>query len=561
MRQSTRVKHTKLTPPGGNHQRAKNIPSKANETSSPEEADPEAFTSTLDTIEHSLQGLAGEGVQLYTHPGTRAKNLLAIQQALGNRTVQRLMQRQGPTDAGAAGGAPPNPDAGLPEDLRAFRTRGPVPADVNGTTIVPSTDIGGFNARYDPASMVLTIKLNIGMNFVDSMKINGNRVTASESSMDDSAIAINRILSRLTGERLTKALDQVIQQWTWTKPTDPRIDIWMAAYRANVTVAWSSASTGIVFQGSRAGWESQLAAVNVVVNTRDITSLAAGTPIPGPHPVHCQASIYKTPDADVFGANVAPGTAASATDQYLSLGSGQVTAQSHLLTQSVHFANNSSTLGPKARDTLKRWIISFQATPGTTGNSIAITGHANTRGEKTVAGHERNLQLSLDRAQSVETFLKTTSVEGSLLRNAETRINAVAGVGGGGAGEEAEWRKVDIVVGSGQGQNIAAHEFGHMLGLSDEYASTPKRDAAGNIVKDTSGAAVTRGLISGTGGDVGTATGHNELAKKMGLGGSVHENNDNIMSLGSTILPQHYATFMEALHTVTGITDWKVKPK
>lgn len=324
--------------------------------------------------------------------------------------------------------------------------------------------------------------------------------------------------------------------------------------------AWGSAGTGIIFQGSRPGWESQLARINVVVNTQNITSLAPGTPVPGPQPVHCKADIYKTPDEDVFGANVAPGSPTSGTDQKLELGSGQVVAQSHLLTHWARFANNSSTIGSRAKEILKKWIISFQATPGTPGNSIAITGHANTKGENTEAGRERNLQLSFDRAQAVETFLKTTSVEGSLLRNAETRINAVAGVGAGGAGEEAEWRRVDIVVGSGQGQNIAAHEFGHMLGLFDEYASTPKRDAAGNPVTDVQGNQVTRGLISGTGADVGTKTGHDTLATSMGLGGSVNENNDNIMSLGSTVRPQHYATFMEALHNITGVNDWRVKP-
>jgi hypothetical protein len=100
-----------------------------------------------------------------------------------------------------------------------------------------------------------------------------------------------------------------------------------------------------------------------------------------------------------------------------------------------------------------------------------------------------------------------------------------------------------------------------MLGLGDEYASTPKRDDAGNIVHDpTTHEEVSRGLVTGTGGDVGTTASHNQLAKDMGLGGSVHENNDNIMSLGSTILPQHYATFMLALHTVTGVNDWRVKP-
>ncbi len=565
MSQSTRVKHAKIPLPGNKRQQVKNLSPKPSETSSPEESAPEILTSTMDTIEQSLQGFAGDGVQLSTDPGRRAKNLLAIQRALGNRTVQRLVQRQRGTEPAPAARVTavpqPAPDMSLPEDLRTFRAAGPVPADANGTTIVPSTGMGGFNARYDPISMALTITLNIGMNFLDGMKITGNHVKATKDTMEPSEIAINRNLSQLRGEKLTKALEKVKEQWTWSGAGDPRISTWMATYRGNVMGAWSSAGTGIIFQGSRPGWDSQLARINVVVHTQNIAGLAPGTPTPGPQPVHTQADIYKTPDEDTeFGANVSPGTAASGTDQKLELGSGQVTGQSHLLTTRVHFGNNSSTLSSRAKEGLKKWIISFQATPGTPGDSIAITGHANTKGEKTEAGHERNLQLSLDRALAVEDFLKTTSVEGSLLRNAETRIDAIVGVGAGGAGEEAEWRRVEIVVGSGQGQNIAAHEFGHMLGLFDEYASTPKRDAAGNPITDAKGNPISRGLINGTGDEVGVKTGHDALATSMGLGGSVNENNDNIMSLGSTIRPQHYATFMEALHNVTGVNDWRVKP-
>jgi hypothetical protein len=89
--------------------------------------------------------------------------------------------------------------------------------------------------------------------------------------------------------------------------------------------------------------------------------------------------------------------------------------------------------------------------------------------------------------------------------------------------------------------------------------NTPERDRNGKPKKDENGDESSRGLISGTGGDVGSTSGHNALATEMGLGGSVRENNANIMSLGSTILPQHYATFMSALHTISGINDWRVK--
>jgi outer membrane protein OmpA-like peptidoglycan-associated protein len=439
-----------------------------------------------------------------------------------------------------------------------------MPAAAAGTPITIGG--GGFNARYDPVGMALTITLNLAMNFIDGMRISGERVTATQSSMAGSAVQINAMLSRLRGERRTQALARVREEWQWTGASDPRITAWMATYRGSVMGAWGSAGSGIIFQGSRPGWDTQLARVNLVVNTTNVTSPAPGTPAPGPQPVHCRADIYKTPDRDLFGAQVTGGTPATGTTArtpgLLELGSGQATptGQSNLLTQSVFFGNNSSTLNTAARDKLRKWIISFQATPGTTGNSISITGRASTTGNSTEAGAQRNTDLSFARALAVENFLKTTSVEGSLLRNAATRIDVITGVGAAGAGEEAEWRRVDIVVGTGQGQNIAAHEFGHMLGLDDEYASTPRRDAAGNPVLDAEGNEITRGLISGTGGEVGSTTGHNQLATDMGLGGSVHENNDNIMSLGSTVRPQHYAPFMSALHTVSGINDWRVKP-
>jgi outer membrane protein OmpA-like peptidoglycan-associated protein len=543
--------------------------SRAGEHGAQDGLDIHALGSGLEQLENGLQGLAGPGVSLTMDPAARRQNMLALQRTLGNHLARKAVQRETgtPSPAPAPGVTPPStaptPPSTLPQDLRDFRARGAMPAAATGTLVTISG--GGFSARYDPVGMTLTIPLNLGMNFINGMRITGERVAATENSMNPSAVAINAMLARLNPEQRARALDRVREGWMWTGASDPRITTWMSTYRSNVTGAWGSTGSGIVFQSSRAGWESQLARVNMVVNTQNITSLAAGAPIPGPQPIHCRAEIYKTPDGDLFGAEVAPGTAASGTTPRtpgtLRLGSGQVTAagESHLLTQRVFFDNNSSTLNAAAQDRLRKWIISFQATPGTPGNSIAITGRSSTTGNATAGGRRRNTELALARARAVSTFLRSTVVEGSLLRNASTRINTVTGVGSEGAGEEEGWRRVDIVVGTGQGQNIAGHEFGHMLGLDDEYASTPTRDASGNLVLDANGDEITRGLISGTGGDVGTAASHSALSQRMGLGAAVHENNDNIMSLGSTIRPQHYAPFMSALHTVTGISDWRVR--
>ena len=526
----------------------------------------EAMSQTLESVDQSMGGQGGGIGQVSIAPGSRGQYLQAMQRMVGNRAVQRMVQRDnldggvpsGPTDAGSTvAGVAADP---TPQDLLDFRAAGPYPAADNGTTIIPRTGLGGFNARYDPASQALNITLNIGFNFINGMNITGNTFTAAENSMVNSAIRLNRMLSRLRGPQRQTALDQVREQWQWTGAADPRITTWMAAYKANVENVWSGASTGHVFQGSRPGWESQLANVNVVVNTANITSLAAGVPIPGPQPVHCQSSIYKTPDANLFGAFVTGGAADSGTDQSLSLGSGQIVAQSHILEQQVTFGNNSSVLDSDAQAHLRRIIISFQAPGGGTGSTIDIIGRASTTGQTSEAGRQRNTTLATERAQAVDTFLRTTTVEGRTLANATTRIQSVTSTGAEGESETANSRRADINFGGGQGQNIAAHEFGHMLGLGDEYASTPQKDASGAVVNDASGNPVTRGVVSGTGGDVGDATTHDQLARDMGMSsGAVFENNDNIMSLGSTVRPQHYATFMQALRAVTSINDWKLR--
>jgi hypothetical protein len=79
--------------------------------------------------------------------------------------------------------------------------------------------------------------------------------------------------------------------------------------------------------------------------------------------------------------------------------------------------------------------------------------------------------------------------------------------------------------------------------LADEYAT----DAGG--------------LLSGTGKNVGDATAQDQLVKDIGEKGSVCENNNNIMSGGSMVRKQHYATFGYALGKLTAMStsDWKIK--
>lgn len=456
-----------------------------------------------------------------------------------------------PTDAGPVAGVPTDTTAdqnAIPEDLQAFRNHGPYPGDAIGQTITPESGMGGFNARYDPASMTLSIIMNIAMTFVDGVSINGNRFVANDPGLQPLVDRANR----LRGAARQQAMERVRNDWQW----HGQEDAWMETYKQSVSNAWSQK---FAFQSTKPGWQTQLANVQVVINTSKVAAPAGpapAPPAPGAGPIHCQARILKTRDDNTMvNAEVGAGDGANATDQTLTLGSGQAISLSQNLTTKIWFPSGSAQLQPAERDTLRRFIISYQAPAGSSGTSIEITGRANTKG----GTPELNQQLSEQRANAVANFLRSTTVEGHTLANAATRIKSVTGAGTTGADENSDWRRVDIVVAGGQGQNVAAHEFGHMIGLDDEYASTPKRDKHGNIVTDADGDPVSRGLISGTGGDVGDTTAHNALSQRMGLGGSVAENNDNIMSLGNTIRPQHYATFMQALHNVTGMSEWGPK--
>jgi outer membrane protein OmpA-like peptidoglycan-associated protein len=508
------------------------------------------------------------GTGKYQPESTEGKQLLAhelthvVQQtgAVQPRTIMRQDLDGGvatappqPTDAGPVAGVPTDATAdpnAIPEDLQQFRDHGAYPGDALGQTITPETGLGGFNARYDPVSMTLAITVNIAMTFVDGITLNGNRFVANDPGLQPLVDRANRT----RGAARQQLIQRVQDNWQW----HGQEDAWMQTYKQSVADAWSKRFT---FQSTKSGWQAQLANVQVVINTwKDVAtggaSGATAPPAGAVQPVHCHARILKTRDDNTsVNAEVGGGDAANATDQTLTLGSGQAITTAQNLTTTIWFPSGTAALQPAQRDTLRRFIISYQAPTGGSGSSIDITGHANTTG----GNPERNQKISEDRANAVAEFLRTTTVEGKTLANAATRIRSVTGAGTTGATESPDWRRVDIVVAGGQGQNTAAHEFGHMIGLGDEYATTPKHDSHGNPVTDPTGRHISRGLITGTGGEVGDATTHNDLSQRMGLGGSVAENNDSMMSLGNTIRPQHYATFMQALRNVTGMTEWGLK--
>ena len=207
--------------------------------------------------------------------------------------------------------------------------------------------------------------------------------------------------------------------------------------------------------------------------------------------------------------------------------------------RTLSFDNGKSELTAGHKTTLAGFTRTYQGDPShgaSAKNKIVLTGSASARGSKA-----SNRKLSAARITAVRDELK------SLGWDVTARIETV-NQGEDKADQAKPDNKHDRTVRldvKGTGQTTVAHEFGHSFGLRDEYA-----------VKDKKG---TPGDIMGTGGQTGLETGHSKLAKASGVkDGAIYENNENIMSVGNAVKPQHYATFWEALTKTTGNTDWQV---
>ena len=109
--------------------------------------------------------------------------------------------------------------------------------------------------------------------------------------------------------------------------------------------------------------------------------------------------------------------------------------------------------------------------------------------------------------------------------------------------EDANDRRVDMIVDGGAAQILAAHEFGHAFGLDDEYAIDPGGFIVGHRRRTRAPPPTTTTQTKA----MTDAIGH---APRRGRS---HENNADIMSLGNEVGAQHYSMFHAALCELTGI--------
>jgi outer membrane protein OmpA-like peptidoglycan-associated protein len=155
---------------------------------------------------------------------------------------------------------------------------------------------------------------------------------------------------------------------------------------------------------------------------------------------------------------------------------------------------------------------------------VTVTGRASKDGSA-----DRNASLSEARARNVSNEIVKGGAQVQPTSDSK---------GAEGASEDPAWQRADITVGSFESeQRTVVHEFGHMLGLDDEY---PTADPA--LPTDPAGER-----------PVGAPPTHAPLVQALMPGQQpvLAHHSENVMSNGEVVRPHHYVVFLEALGTVT----------
>lgn len=399
--------------------------------------------------------------------------------------------------------------------------------------VTPSTGRGGFRVGYDPGHEgVEHVSMNTKVEFKDLITFSGGVAVATEARWAPAAVTVNAL------PEVDRAAAAAGYMWT----SDAKA-AFLTDMQARVEGAWSRQHE---FHVNRPQWDWIGATVDV-----DIAA-AEGTRADGDH---LAIKAYQMPPTESMSTYsqasfVNGGTSASNADQTgeFSVNDLNPRPDPTLRTRSVFFGNNDDALDATDTAFLDSFIRTFEGAPSDPRShptQVQVIGFSSARGRAA-----DNQALAQRRADAVSAYLAA---------NGWTNVAARVQVSSKGATESdatdpdnANDRRVDLIVDNNDRQIVVDHEFGHAFGLDDEYAVA---DSAGNA-----------GLISGTGGNAGAAADHDAMVKRMtdadgvALPGAIAENNDGIMSLGNAVRPQHYAPFHEALCQVSGVGEWSLGP-
>jgi outer membrane protein OmpA-like peptidoglycan-associated protein len=407
----------------------------------------------------------------------------------------------------------------------AFKGHAPFgPQDVIGGE--GSSTTGGFEATYTPASEELTVRVRCGVVFKDAITGSGEALTADPS--------VPNLLASLPPPGPARTAFVQAHQWQGADKA-----AFLTKMKGVVEKAWSGQYE---FHVNKPSWQWIGSTVHVDIQATEQSGGRAANE-------HLEIEVIKLPPTESLGtvgggSFTEPGSATSATDQKMTVGSTDVDPRiDNLLRDSVLFDNDSAELSPEAVTAINQFAARFQGaaagTPGSQPASITLEAHTSLPGTKAY-----NMTLAQKRADAVRAQLVSAG-----FTNVTSRVSDDIQGSAGASGEAAHDRRVDMIAGDGAAQAVMAHEFGHAFGLGDEYANDP---GAG---------------LGGTPQPSGTRASHDALTQQMetaggeATNGAIYENTDNIMSLGSVVQPQHYSTFWQALTKITEVPEWALGPK
>lgn len=372
-----------------------------------------------------------------------------------------------------------------------------------------------FFARYTQATEQLLIGVKARADFRHSASIvqqNGVPVATAEPGVDKFHEAlIGQINNRSDAGRIGE-----VERWRW-QDTPPERPNWAAALRSSIETTWSEAKTGIQFVLNKPGFPASGANVAVQVEVDD----GAGKQVtPGPQiPVtdrHLDMVVWKEPpdipeSAESTGSLDNRHSAMRLSSN--SVGQRRDNPLIKIWDPNVFLSNVQS------------WAEDHKSAATALGSKAAVDNKVPDAAGEPISMIVRGPDAGTRSTDTVDLIKAITAGCGDA-----SRIRRLGELDGP--------RGAAMFVGDGMPQTTAAHEFGHLFGLGDEYAAAAESRPPG------------------------TDATHAKLAANMGPkgpAGAKVESNDNIMSEGSNVRPQHYAVFLDALRKVTGLKEWQLR--
>ena len=442
-------------------------------------------------------------------------------------------------------------------------------------------EYGGFESTYYPLSEILDVKVRGKTKFVNGLEADSTGlVTPENEDLNDLATILNYI----NDDVLTNTVISNYYTWSEEQKITSRINFKKRIEES--TKLWEAGGK-IAFNVDEQCWEDIEANVNININVQDEGD-AKFKDSKKSKSDHIQVKLVKNPErsendeiqklisetakkvgdarnesidtsADLTTtANVAFDNTMTLTNFDLQDSPNEKgSSRRSMLREQVYFENNIADLDEDAVDALTAFVSTFKNGDNIkSNNKVVLYGYASKPGST-----DYNTNLVNKRLDSVYNFLVNNGITNIKSQNKQINYSDL----------EAEkhdkrysawFRRVELVVGSGELQNTVTHELGHVFKLEDEYV-TPKGE-------------------DGSGEPRGELVGHNKMAEDIGVGdvmgnrlirilpewaksvlrtgtgeGVRAEDSDNIMSMGNEVRKQHYGPFGKSLSKLTGKV-WRV---